>query len=80
VFDGRSRPRLREADAPYPAKCWRETLEPQSHAERMVRSFNGVNALRTAVIRPAMLFGCAPLYSSVYSSTQADFCAEAPAS
>ncbi|KAJ7677731.1 3-beta hydroxysteroid dehydrogenase/isomerase family-domain-containing protein [Mycena polygramma] len=57
VFDGRDRPMLREANAPYPAKVWDEILEPQSQAERMVRSFNGVNALRTTVIRPAMLFG-----------------------
>ncbi|KAJ6481455.1 hypothetical protein C8R47DRAFT_1322142 [Mycena vitilis] len=57
VFDGRDRPMLREANAPYPAKVWDEILEPQSHAERMVLSFNSVNNLRTTVIRPAMLFG-----------------------
>ncbi|KAJ6562090.1 hypothetical protein B0H19DRAFT_1375305 [Mycena capillaripes] len=58
LLEERDRPMLREADAPYPPKLWDEGLEPQSHAERMVRSFNGVNALRTAVIRPAKMFGC----------------------
>ncbi|KAJ7120050.1 hypothetical protein C8R44DRAFT_877525 [Mycena epipterygia] len=57
VFDGRDRPMLREADAQYPSKCWNSELEPRSHGERMVLSFNGVNALRTAVIRPATVFG-----------------------
>ncbi|KAJ6480016.1 3-beta hydroxysteroid dehydrogenase/isomerase [Mycena vitilis] len=57
LFDVRDRPMLREVDAPYPAKVCDEDLEPQSHGEHMERSFNGVNLLRTAVIRPAMLFG-----------------------
>ncbi|KAK7053575.1 3Beta-HSD domain-containing protein [Favolaschia claudopus] len=56
VFNGKERPMLREVDAPYPDNCLK-SLEPQQHAERMVLSFNGVNALRTAVIRPAMPFG-----------------------
>ncbi|KAJ7923085.1 3-beta hydroxysteroid dehydrogenase/isomerase family-domain-containing protein [Mycena leptocephala] len=56
-FDGTDRPMLREAGAPFPEKCYDEALEPQAHAERMVLSFNGVNMLRTAVIRPAMVFG-----------------------
>ncbi|KAF8183313.1 hypothetical protein K438DRAFT_1839258 [Mycena galopus ATCC 62051] len=57
VFDGHDRPMLREEEAPYPAKCVQATLEPSSHAERMVLSFNGLNELRTAVIRPALPFG-----------------------
>ncbi|KAJ6520707.1 hypothetical protein DFH09DRAFT_1193912, partial [Mycena vulgaris] len=57
VFDGRDRPMLREADAAYPPEVWLSVLEPRSHGERMVLSFNGVNALRTAVIRPATIFG-----------------------
>ncbi|KAJ7457556.1 hypothetical protein B0H11DRAFT_2319925 [Mycena galericulata] len=57
VFDGRDRPLLREADAPYPVKCWVTELEGRHLGERMVLSFNGVNALRTAVIRPAAMFG-----------------------
>lgn len=58
VFDGRDRPMLREMDAAYPPKCYHPELEPKFHGERMVLSFNGVNALRTVVIRPAMMFGC----------------------
>ncbi|KAJ6568021.1 hypothetical protein DFH09DRAFT_1080927 [Mycena vulgaris] len=57
VFDGRDRPMLREAHAAYPPEVWFSILEPRSHGERMVFSFNGVNALRTAVIRPATTFG-----------------------
>ncbi|KAJ6464824.1 hypothetical protein C8R45DRAFT_1023305 [Mycena sanguinolenta] len=57
VFDGRDRPMLREEEAPYPAKCFNADLESQSHAERMVLSFNGLNELRTAVIRPSAIFG-----------------------
>ncbi|KAF7337374.1 3Beta-HSD domain-containing protein [Mycena sanguinolenta] len=57
VFDGRDRPMLREDEAQYPAKCLNAEVESQSHAERMVLSFNGLNELRTAVIRPSMLFG-----------------------
>ncbi|KAJ7692234.1 hypothetical protein B0H17DRAFT_1061630 [Mycena rosella] len=57
VFDGRDRPMLREVDAQYPPKSWFSELDARSHGERMVLSFNGVNALRTAVIRPANLFG-----------------------
>ncbi|KAJ6589016.1 hypothetical protein B0H19DRAFT_1367495 [Mycena capillaripes] len=56
-FDGHDRSMLCEADAPYPLKCHDEHAEPQAQAERMVLSFNGVNALHTAVIRPAMLMG-----------------------
>lgn len=69
-FDGTDRPMLREADAPFPEKCYDEALESQAHAERMVLSFNGVNVLRTAVIRPAMVFGFAflsPLSSPSFS-------------
>ncbi|KAJ7509002.1 hypothetical protein B0H11DRAFT_1791854 [Mycena galericulata] len=57
LFDGHDRPLLREADAPYPVKCWDPELEGRYLGERMVLSFNGVNALRTAVIRPATIFG-----------------------
>ncbi|KAJ7022390.1 hypothetical protein C8F04DRAFT_1194502 [Mycena alexandri] len=57
VFDGEDHPMLREVDAQQPAKCWDERHEAQSHAERMVLSFNGLNELRTAVIRPATVFG-----------------------
>jgi len=57
MFNGVDRPMLREADAAYPSKCWSEVLEPRSHGERMVLSYNGVNALRTAVIRIALPFG-----------------------
>ncbi|KAJ7757394.1 hypothetical protein DFH07DRAFT_940490 [Mycena maculata] len=57
VFDGSDRPMLREADAPYPLKPWFSEFEARSHGERMVLSFNGVNALRTAVIRPALGYG-----------------------
>ncbi|KAJ7759588.1 3-beta hydroxysteroid dehydrogenase/isomerase family-domain-containing protein [Mycena metata] len=57
VFDGEDRPMLRKADAQQPAKCWDKGYEPQAHGERMVLSFNGLNELRTAVIRPATVFG-----------------------
>ncbi|KAJ7136359.1 hypothetical protein C8R43DRAFT_955843 [Mycena crocata] len=57
VFDGTDRPMLRESDAPHPATCWVAELEPRSHAERMVLSFNGVNELSTAVVRPALIYG-----------------------
>ncbi|KAJ7249808.1 3-beta hydroxysteroid dehydrogenase/isomerase family-domain-containing protein [Mycena haematopus] len=69
VFDGRDRPMLREDEAPYPAKCYDAALEPQSHAERMVLSFNGLNELRTAVIRPAMVFG--PATGIIFRQLQA---------
>ncbi|KAJ7447666.1 hypothetical protein FB451DRAFT_1535831 [Mycena latifolia] len=57
VFDGRDRLLLREADAPYPPKPWLSKLDAHSHGERMVLSFDGVNSLRTVVVRPALMFG-----------------------
>ncbi|KAF7343358.1 3Beta-HSD domain-containing protein [Mycena venus] len=63
IFDGHDRPMLREDEAPYPNKCVEEGLEQSSQAERMVLSFNGLNELRTAVIRPALCFGYALLRS-----------------
>ncbi|KAJ7149578.1 hypothetical protein C8R46DRAFT_1008975 [Mycena filopes] len=57
VFNGHERPMLREADATLPAKPWDDALEGHSHGERMVLSYNGMNELRTAVIRPAGAFG-----------------------
>ncbi|KAF7292018.1 3Beta-HSD domain-containing protein [Mycena indigotica] len=57
VFDGSHKPMLREADAQYPAKIWDDMLEPALLGERMVLSFNGVESLRTATIRPAAPYG-----------------------
>ncbi|KAJ7469575.1 hypothetical protein FB451DRAFT_1176815 [Mycena latifolia] len=57
VFDGRDRPLLRESDAPYPPKPWFSELDARSHGERMVLSFDGISSLRTAVVRPAFIYG-----------------------
>ncbi|KAJ7056127.1 3-beta hydroxysteroid dehydrogenase/isomerase family-domain-containing protein [Mycena amicta] len=72
LFDGRNRPMLQEVDAPYPAPIWDEQFEPASLGERMVLSFNGIESLRTAAIRPATVYGPGGYISFLLRSFQSD--------
>ncbi|KAJ7615348.1 hypothetical protein FB45DRAFT_873447 [Roridomyces roridus] len=57
VFNGKERPNLCEADAPYLKRCWKEDYEGRAKSERLVLEWNGQNGWTTAAIRPAMSYG-----------------------
>ncbi|KAJ7615338.1 hypothetical protein FB45DRAFT_1064289 [Roridomyces roridus] len=60
VFNGKERPNLCEADAPYLDRCWKEDFEGWAKSEPLVLASSGRNGLTTAAIRPAMSYGRTP--------------------